>query len=294
MNRECKRIDIQIDGCKIEHHQTEKLNNKLMKKLFLIFLFTFVFIGCDEVEEGLIDPNEEIFLVENLVAPTTIIYSGIDTKLTTTITFSDSKSILRAWINVDSQDGTFNLASNQEMMKSAENEYSISIALEEDMPSLTYTIDYYFQTGIQAEKKIASHNFDYYNSQSNVAPVISNPLFYYVGDNPELLDTLENGTQNEFIVSIEVGDVNGLSDIDSVYIDLYNYQDPLDITVTKKIPLFDDGSVDHGDDIAGDGIYSRKGFFPVDSEGIRKFEFIARDRDGLSSNIVTHNFVVVK
>ncbi|MCK5456851.1 MAG: hypothetical protein KAI45_06960, partial [Melioribacteraceae bacterium] len=128
-----------------------------MGKLFFILLLTFLFFGCDGVEEGLIDPNEEIFLVESLVAPTTLKYLGSDTKLNTSITFSDSKSILRTWVNIDSQDGTINIAYKMDMVKLSENEYSISIPMEEDMPSLTYTIDYYFQTGIQAEKKIASH-----------------------------------------------------------------------------------------------------------------------------------------
>ncbi len=265
-----------------------------MKKLFFILPLILLFFGCDGVEEGLIDPNEEIFLVESLVAPTNIKYTGSDTKLVTSISFSDSKSILRAWVNIDSQDGTVNIAYKKEMVKSSENEYLVSIPMEEDMPSLTYTIDYYFQTGIQEEKKIASHNFVFYNLQDNEAPIISNPLFYYSNETAGLIDTIKNGTVNEFIVSIEVTDENGLSDIDSVYIDLFNFQDPIDTIVTMKIPLFDDGSVNHGDEIAGDGIYSRKGYFPDESEGDRKFEFIAIDRAGIGSNIVTHNFVVVK
>ena len=130
--------------------------------------------------------------------------------------------------------------------------------------------------------------------QNQVAPVISNPLFYYMDDEAGLIDTIKNGTVNEFIISIEVFDSNGPSDIDSVYIDLYNYQDPNNTSITPKIPPYDDGSEDHGDQSAGDGIYSRRGYFPDESEGDRKFDFIAIDRTGLSSNIITHNFVVVK
>jgi len=296
MNRARKSNYIQFNDCRSEHPEsfgTNIFNYKQITKLFFILLLTFIFWGCDEVEEGLIDPNEEIFLVDSLAAPTILKYFGSETELTTSISFSDSKSVLKTWVNIDSQDGTVDVVYRKEMVKSAENEYSISIPMEADMPSLTYTIDYYFQTGIQAEKKIASHNFEYDNNQINIAPVISNPLFYYLNEPPELLEIIKNGDQNEFIVSIEVADENGLRDIDSVYIDLFNYQDPNN-TIVTKILLYDDGSVDHGDDVAEDGIYSRKGFFPDDSEGNRRFVFIARDRRGLSSNIVTHNFVVVK
>ena len=147
---------------------------------------------------------------------------------------------------------------------------------------------------IYNEKKIASHNFEYDNLQNNIAPIISNPLFYYVGSEASLMDTIQNGTINEFTLSIKVVDSNGLSDIDSVYVDLFNYQDSNNTTITPKILLYDDGNNIHGDNVAGDGIYSRNGSFPDDSEGNRKFDFVAIDRLGVKSNIVSHNFVVVK
>ena len=150
---------------------------------------------------------------------------------------------------------------------------------------VTYTIDYYFQTGIQAEKKIASHNFDYDNLQNNDAPIISNPLFYYSNESPILRDTLEN--DRVFILSIEVADDNGLSDIDSVYTDFYSPNNPSAL----RVILFDDGKEENGDEIAGDGIYSWKNKFQ-DAFGDRKFEFWARDRAGVLSNMITHNVVV--
>ncbi len=256
-----------------------------MRKTIFIFLLSLILFGCDGVEDSIVDPIDSDFSVTNITAPTTLKYLGSDTKLVTSITFSDSKSILRTWINLASQDGTVNITYQEDMEKSAENEYSTSIVMDEEMPSLTYTIDYYYQTGIQAEKKIASHNFDYDNNQNNVAPIISNPLFYYSDENPILRDTLEN--DRPFILSIEVADENGLSDIDSVYTDFYSPNNPS----AYRVILFDDGKEENGDEIAGDGIYSWKNTFH-DAFGDRKFEFWARDRAGVLSNMITHNVVV--
>ncbi len=292
MNQARRSINLQFDDGKSEpalsadrHHMTKMFNYREIRKLFFILLLTFLFGGCDGAEDSIVDPVVNDFNVTNITAPTTLKYTGSDTKLITSITFSDSKSILRTWINLDSQDGTVNIAYKVSMVKSGENVYSISIPMEEDMPSLNYTIDYYYQTEIQAEKKIASHNFEYDNSQNNVAPIISNPLLYYTLEVPILRDTLEN--DREIILSIEVTDENGLSDIDSVYTDFYSPSNPSAL----RVILFDDGDSDHGDAIAGDGIYSLKNIFQ-NAYGNRKFEFWARDRAGVLSNMITHNLVV--
>lgn len=288
MNRARKSNYIQFNDCKSEHPDTfgtNMFNHKQMKKLFFILLLTFIFWGCDEVEEGLIDPNEEIFLVESLAAPTTLKYFGTETKLTTSISFSDSKSILKTWVNIDSQDGTVNVAYRKEMAKSGENEYSISIPMEEDMPSLTYTIDYYFQTAIQAEKKIASHNFEYDNNQNNVAPVLSDP------DIPDQINRDEN-----FSFSVRVADENGYDDVNKVFYELFrpNGDQIKNSEGIEEFPMFDDGdTAKNGDLIAGDSIYTVLLMFPSSAEsGSWKFELKADDRNGALSNTITHNLVV--
>ena len=265
-----------------------------MKQILASVFLLFLIISCDGIEEGVVDPYDETFLVENISAPTELKYSGEDTQVFTTITFSNTESIKRVWVNINSQDGAIEIARNVDMISPYNNElntFAISIKMFEDDPTLKYTIDYFVSTEVQSQKKIASHDFDYNNMQDNISPVISNPLFYYVDDSPTLSDTLSNNA--EFLLSIEVTDNNGLSDIDSVYTDLFNYQNPNN-TIITRIELFDDGDVNHGDEMAGDGVYSRKGFFPIDSEGNRKFEFTAKDRTGATSNVISHNFVVVK
>lgn len=256
-----------------------------MQKLLFVLFLSLIFVGCDGIEDGLVDQSISEFSVTNIDAPTTIAYSGINTKLTTSITFSNSESIKSVWIKVGSQDGTFSVTDKKAMTIIGDNKYSTSVTMDSLMPSIDYTINYFYQTESQDGKKIASHNFTYDNMQGNVAPIISNPLFYYTDESPILRDTLVN--DKEFILSILVSDENGIGDIDSVYTDFYSPNNPS----AMRVILFDDGTTLHGDLVAGDGIYSLKNIFH-DAVGERKFEFWARDRRGELSNMITHNVVV--
>lgn len=257
-----------------------------MKKLFFVLFMSLILFGCDGVEEGIIDSNIVDLSVTEIDAPSSLVYSGLDTKLNTSITFSNSESLLRVWINIASQDGKISITNDMDMTESSENRYSTLVDMNTEMPSIVYTIDFFYETENQAEKKIASHNFTYDNLQDNISPEISFPFFYYLGEQPTLRDTLEN--DKEFIISIDVFDENGINDIDSVYTDFYSPNNPS----AKRFLLFDDGNSNHGDAIAGDGIYSLKNIFS-NASGERKFEFWARDRRGALSNMITH-IVVVK
>ena len=241
--------------------------------------------SCDKIEEGVIDPYDTEFGVKEIVAPSHLEYTGTETELKTSILFSNSESIITVWVKVLSQDGTIDITYYKAMSKFDENKYSTSIKMDQEMPNLAYTIDYFVKTAIQREKKIASHNFTYENNQNNVAPVISNPLFYYENESPMLRDTLVNN--KNFIFSIVVSDSNGLSDIDSVYTDFYN---PANLKPWRVL-MYDDGKSDHGDKVAGDGIYSFLNSFK-NASGNRKFIFIAKDRAGFLSNVIEHNVEV--
>jgi len=256
-----------------------------MQKLLFVLFLSLIIVGCDGIEDGLIDQSINEFSVTNIEAPTNLVYSGINTKLNTSITFSNSESIKYVWIKVGSQDATFTVTDKKGMTIIGDNKYSTSVAMDSLMPSINYTIDYFYQTESQDEKKIASHDFTYDNMQGNVAPIISNPLFYYVDESPTLRDTLEN--DKYFVFSIQVTDKNGLGDIDSVYADFYSPNNPS----AMRVILYDDGTSLHGDLAEGDGIYSLINSFQ-DASGVRKFEFWARDRRGALSNMITHNVVV--
>ena len=259
-----------------------------MQRIVLLMILSALLFGCDQVEDGIVDPNGGSFTIENLEAPTEVKYSGGTTKVTTSISFSDSESIIDIWINVISLDGTIEIIRNLEMTNQDQNDlskFTSSFGMEKEYPSIIYTIEYFYSTNIQSNKKIASHNFNYYNLQDNIAPEISNPLFYYEEEEPILRDTLENN--KPFILSIEASDDNGIGDIDSVYTDFYSPNNPAPL----RVVMFDDGNPDNGDEVAGDGIYSFKNIFS-NAVGERKFEFRAKDRTGALSNLITHTVVV--
>ncbi|NOX66268.1 MAG: hypothetical protein GXO85_10895 [Chlorobi bacterium] len=258
-----------------------------MKQILVSVFLLFLLIGCDGIEEGVVDPGDVDFVVKDISAPAELKYSDENTQVFTTITFSNTESITRVWLNITSQDGVIEIVRNAEMISPYKNDdktFAVAVKMRLDDPSIIYTIEYFVSTGTQEAKKVASHDFEYNNMQENIAPVISNPLFYYEDESPMLRDTLENN--KPFIFSIEVYDENGLNDIDSVYTDFYSPGFP-----TARVIMFDDGDEAHGDKVAGDGIYSFKNIFQ-NAQGERKFEFRARDREGALSNMITHNVVV--
>ena len=87
-------------------------------------------------------------------------------------------------------------------------------------------------------------------------------------------------------------DSNGVNDIKEVYYIVYK---PDGSTSGAKLLLFDDGNIeDHGDLVAGDGIYSRLiQINETNDKGTYRFEFQAEDRSGDLSNIINH-FVLIQ
>ncbi|MDR3668143.1 MAG: hypothetical protein P4L35_14975, partial [Ignavibacteriaceae bacterium] len=57
--------------------------------------------------------------------------------------------------------------------------------------------------------------------------------------------------------------------------------------------MYDDGRPEHGDAVAGDGIYSLIiSLPPGTTKGTYRWEFQAQDREKKTSNIIIHNIVV--
>ncbi|MCK5088199.1 MAG: hypothetical protein KAQ90_11790 [Melioribacteraceae bacterium] len=238
--------------------------------------------------------NEKGIVFENISAPTELIYSGENTALKTSITLSNTYYLREVWSSLSSVENSFVINDSLEMeiisggSSFATTTFADSTKMLQNYPTGTYTIEYFIRTTSIEKEKIATHNFEYDNTISNDPPVILNPLFYYADEAPQLRDTIE--TVREFILSIEVTDANGLNDIDSVYTDFYSPNNPTAI----RVDLYDDGDPGHGDEIAGDGIYSFQNIFSAEAEGERKFEFWARDKNGSLSNMITHNLIVIK
>lgn len=93
-------------------------------------------------------------------------------------------------------------------------------------------------------------------------------------------------------ISAEVRDGSGQADIKQVYFRSF-LPDGRPGNNGRPIDMYDDGQPGNGDDVAGDGIYSRKVQMPPDTPvGDFRFEFRALDFSGLSSNTVVHKLTV--
>jgi hypothetical protein len=113
------------------------------------------------------------------------------------------------------------------------------------------------------------------------------PLVVTVNNQPPRLDPptvrysiAPGGASALFTLTIPASDPDGIADIASVAVRRLFTSD------TSALPMFDDGRQDHGDRIAGDGIFSAT--FQVDTASLHsiEFEFSAVDRAGAPSNTV--------
>jgi len=256
-----------------------------MKKLVQIIIIVFITIGCDGISDSIIDPSTANILVTNISAPTELNFTGSDIEENTSITFSNSETIEKVWFRLTSQDGSTVITSFTEMEKD-QNVYTGSFKMTEQNPKGIYTIEYYIQTDIQEEKKMASHNFSFENMQNNVPPVISNL---------NMPDQIDRDVVFKFSVNVE--DENGYEDVKDVFYQLFrpNGEQISNSQGITEFPLFDDGNTEeNGDEVAFDGIYTVLLLFPSSAAetGTWKFDFNARDRNDELSNTITHNLVV--
>lgn len=292
MKRACKNVYTQRDNNKCEpacrlgwFHVTKIFNFKHMNKFVQIILIGIIVIGCDGISDSIIDPSTADILVTNISAPTELEFSSPDIEVNTSITFSSSETIEKVWFRLTSQDGSTVITSFTEMEKN-QNVYSGSFKMTEQDPNGIYTIEYFIQTNIQEEKKMASHNFSFENMQNNVPPVISNLNM------PDQIDR-----DIVFKFSVDVEDENGYEDVKDVFYQLFrpNGEQVSNSQGISEFPLFDDGNTEvNGDEVAFDGIYTVLLVFPSSAAetGTWKFEFNARDRNDELSNTITHNLVV--
>ncbi len=131
--------------------------------------------------------------------------------------------------------------------------------------------------------------------QSNMAIL---PLTVYRGNQPPVLsdleapDTVKLGSQTQLLTfHVRANDPDGLLDVASV---VFNSFKP-DGTPSSGNPfqMYDDGSPNHGDDKAGDGIYSLIVTLPPTVQtGTYTFKFQAFDRSNAASNVLVWQITV--
>ena len=124
------------------------------------------------------------------------------------------------------------------------------------------------------------------------------PLSIYRGNRPpaildlDIPDTLQLRSQAQLLtLRVRAGDPDGLADIARV---IFNSYKPDGIASTgNPFQMYDDGSTNHGDERAGDGVFSLIITLPSTTlTGVYRFEFQAFDRSNELSAVVVHRITV--
>lgn len=285
-----------------DHTSFNSKRNTALKFITSFFIASlFIFSACDDIPDGIVEPLIADFSVYGIDAPELFTYSSADSLLETSVKIANTQTVGSVICRVMSIDGSATLYDDiqmkfkEEIIPLAEQKnlavYSAEIPMSKSNPKGKYLIEYYVEDNIHQSpdniSKVGVHTFVYDNAQINYPPVLSN------------LSIPSEALWNvPFKFSIKVTEPNGLSDIESVYYELYR-PDGTKMVNTDGIslfPLFDDGkTANNGDEKANDGTYTVYLVFPQNQPtGTWRFEFTAKDRSGELSNTITYNMLVTE
>lgn len=105
-------------------------------------------------------------------------------------------------------------------------------------------------------------------------------------------DTIKLGGQSQvLLLTLRASDPDGLGDVAKVVFS--SFRPDGSASGGNPFAMYDDGSAMHGDEIAGDGIFSLLVSLPASTQvGTYRFEFQAFDRSNESSNVIVHRISV--
>ena len=253
---------------------------------FGLLLIPLLFWGCDKTFENVIDVARENYQVTVVsgIKDTIDLKNPSDSLLNLRLIFTPESEVNLVYFDViDPDDSPLN-SSPIEMINISGVIYENQFILKPEHPNGKYKVQFSV-TGFDGENHVAAvSGFQFNNGQDNLPPVISNTVVD--PDTAVVTDT------TIIFTSVEAMDSNGVNDIKEVYYIVYR---PDGSTSGAKLLLFDDGNIeDHGDLVAGDGIYSRLiQINETNDKGTYRFEFQAEDRSGEFSNIINH-FVLIQ
>ncbi len=264
----------------------------MKKAVIIIFLSSLIFTSCEKDYSGIVDPSINEFQVISVSPSGNVLFNAIDSLITIKINFTQTSTVGEVSCDIYSSDNN-RLNSSRIILYdngnldfgddvANDNSFANKFPLSSAYPIGNYTIRYYITINSGDFKQIAQSNFVYDNGQTNVAPVISDAVV-----DP---DTVVVTGPTLIFCSVKADDPNGLNDIESTYFIVFR---PDGTTSGSQTQLFDDGSSQNGDLIAGDGTFSR--LIQVDQnnqKGLYRFEFRARDRGGLQSNIINYSVLI--
>ncbi len=270
----------------------------IIKRLFFVLLIGLV--ACDEIPDGVVEQTTTEYTVKSITSPANFVYTQSDSNLVVSIELDDKKNIDQVWLSAASLDKELVVTDQINMeddgitsvtgdLNEGDNIYTAKIPMSKELPNGEYVIDFYVNKNVNnysvETNKVGAQIFNYNNNQSPLNPVISNLVI------PVLVARGES-----FIFTMKVNDQNGLADIDMMFFKLFRPDGTLAPDTKNSRDYFtmvDNGDAVLGDQTANDGIYSFKNSFGESSQtGKWRFEFQAKDREGLLSNTIIYELTV--
>ena len=253
-------------------------------RIAYLLLIPLLMWGCEKSYDNLIDTSTDNYQVSSVVGikDTVDLKEPGDSLLSLRLIFTPQSQISKAYFDIYASDNSKLNSSPVEMEEVIENIFENQFVLKRENPIGNYTVRFTASGGANT-KQVAVASFYFNNGQDNLPPEIFNSVID--PDTAVVTDT------TVIFTSVGAMDPNGVSDIMEVYFIVYK---PDGTTNNSKVLLFDDGRIENGDKLAGDGIYSRLIQVNQDNDkGTYRFEIRAKDRSGELSNIINH-FVLIQ
>jgi len=262
--------------------------------LALTFILTLL-LGCEKEFDNIIEIQNSNYQVDSVFLKSFIQYPA-DSVTTFSIKLSTSSDIGSVFYDIYSPDNiklnslSFFMLDDGKLENgdstAGDKIYSSKIKFDSTDIVGSYSVKYFVKDIYDRIKQVAFSKFFYDNGQIKYPPFIFNLI---------LTDSVQRNVK--FVFSVDVSDSNGLSDITSVYYELFR-PDGTKVINSQNIsefPLFDDGiAISSGDSIANDGRYTIFLTFPISvSPGFWRFEVNARDRSAKQSNKIIKSVKVL-
>jgi hypothetical protein len=250
-----------------------------MRKYSLLLIPLFIW-GCEKTYDNIIDVSQDSYQVTVVAHKDSLdLKNPADSIINIRVIFSPESEVLNVSFDIFASDNSKLNSSPVKLEEEGQNLFKTDFELKEEYPNGNYNINFTV-TGTGGNSKMAAvSSFHFNNGQDNFPPVIANTV---IEPDTVVVDTMTV----VIFTSVEASDPNGKADIEEVYFIVYR---PDSTTSGNKTFLFDDGNLENGDAIAGDGIYSRLiEVNETNAKGTYRFEFQAEDRLGELSNIINH------
>ncbi len=264
-----------------------KFQNNLF---FIAFLSTLLFFGCEKLSKDIIDINLDTpFIVSANVDKNFLHIQNDSLAIVDSNHFSKkifAKTIVRNKLNTTSLKYEITKPNTNDIIQSGFLKYDSLNIFSDTINFIFHKNDvgvYYFHlTALNQNLQSNTILLSVSVSRNNSKPHIENI------NAPDSIQIPQSGF-NLILFTTIVSDSNGISDINEVYFKNMSSQSQ------TSFYLYDDGNTqDNGDEMIGDGIFSR--ILRIDStntSGTKLFKFFAKDKsntiDSIDKEIVIYN-----